>query len=507
MLLEMKNIRKTFGPIEVLHGVDFTVKRGEIHALVGHNGAGKSTLMKVLGGNFSDYGGDISIEGKPLILNSPGAAIAEGVAMIYQDFSLIPDMTVAENIALGREPAGISNALVNHRALRERSAEEASALDIDLPMDSPVRKLGVAGQQLTEIVRACSRKIKILVMDEPTARLAPAEREHLFRVMRNMAQNHGVGIVYISHFLDEVINVADRITVLRDGSVVESRDSRDYTVESLSRLLVDKDDLEAPAKHEAPLALKDDAVFEIKDLTFPGRSAFSLTVNSGEILGIAGLIGSGRTRIARAIVGDLQSKGSVRVADTTLHSRTPRTSARAGLVMVPEDRKISGLAPNASIEANMAVTAINRLLAFSGFVSLGKRRAFAEKYISDFGIRPPDPTQRVNRLSGGNAQKVLVARALAARPKVLILDQPTAGVDVGAKADLHGLVRLATEEGATVVLISDELEELIGLSDRIAVISEGKIQPPRPASEFTPASLLAAMSHGARREETELQAS
>ncbi|WP_319529641.1 sugar ABC transporter ATP-binding protein [uncultured Cohaesibacter sp.] len=497
MLLDMKDIRKSFGPIEILHGVNFNVQHGEIHALVGHNGAGKSTLMKVLGGNFADYSGGIEIEGKPLSVHSPGEAIDQGIAMIYQDFSLVPEMTVAQNIALGREPEGALPGTVDHAEIDRRSAREAKELAIDLPMNMPIKKLGVASQQLTEIVRACSRNVRVLVMDEPTARLAPNERKHLFNVMRNMAKDRGVGIVYISHFLDEVIEVSDRVTVLRDGNVIESRPSSDYTVEALSALLVDKKEGDGELRSVTRHQVGETIVLEVKDLAFPGQAPTSLSIRAGEVLGLAGLIGSGRTRLARALIGDLESRGQVIVGGLDITRRSPQKSADCGLVMVPEDRKISGLAPNASIEANIAVTALKSLTTFANFVSLGGRRAMANKFIREFGIRPPDPLKRVNKLSGGNAQKVLVARALAPNPKVLILDQPTAGVDVGAKGELHELLRLAASQGTAILLISDELEEIIGLSDRISVISEGMLQPSKPSSEFTPASLLAAMSYSA----------
>lgn len=496
MLLRMKDIRKRFGSIEVLHGVDFDVRRGEIHALVGHNGAGKSTLMKILGGNFEDYEGEISIDGETLNLNSPAESIDRGVAMIYQDFSLIPDMTVAQNIALGREPDGLLPGTVNHTEIRSRSKREAQAVGIELPMDTPIRRLGVASQQLTEIVRACSRNLRILVMDEPTARLAPKEREHLFAVMRRMAKNSDVGIVYISHFLDEVIEVCDRVTVLRDGDLVETNPASHYTVEALSALLVDKRDTQAAPDRRHVTSHSGRILLEVRDLAFPGQAPTSFSIRQGEILGLAGLIGSGRTRLARALIGDMDATGNVAVEGLELRRRSPQTSARAGLVMVPEDRKISGLAPNASMEANISVTALGVLSEFGRIISLKSRRKLANKLIGDFGIRPPDPEYRVNRLSGGNAQKVLVARAMAALPKVLILDQPTAGVDVGAKAELHNLVRLAAEQGAAVLLISDELEELIGLADRISVLSGGRVQAPRNSADFTPASLLAEMSGG-----------
>lgn len=496
MRLEMRAISKAFSAGPVLHDVDFNLHAGEIHALVGHNGAGKSTLVKTLAGNFADYGGEITIDGQVRALHSPREALAHGVAIIYQDFALVPDLSVAANIALGREPPGVLPGLMPHKALRARSAREAEALGIKLPMDAPIRRLGVAAQQLTEIVRACSQDVALLVMDEPTARLAPAEREHLFAVMRRMAREKGVGIIYISHFLEEVRAIADRITVMRDGRVVETGAASQYTVEELARLLVGPTDISL-ASGDAQSVRKPigPPMLEAVDLSVAGRPALSLTVHAGEIIGLAGLIGSGRTRLARALIGDVASTGVVRLNGRELLRRSPRRSASAGLVMVPEDRKSSGLALVASVRANIEVTALGRQLSRAGIVLRGRRRALVQDLIQRFRIRPPDPTRPVGTLSGGNAQKVLLARAVAAKPRAVILDQPTAGVDIGAKAELHKLVMLAAEEGAAVILISDDLDELLGLSDRIVVMTEGRPRVPVPREGLDRASLLAAISY------------
>jgi ABC-type sugar transport system ATPase subunit len=501
MLLEMREIRKSFSAGPVLHGVDFSVRAGEIHALVGHNGAGKSTLMKTLAGNFADYGGQILIEGRACALHTPAEALAQGVAIIYQDFALVPDLSVAANIALGREPAGAFRGLMPHKALRDRSAREAAALAIDLPMDTPVRKLGVAAQQLTEIVRACSQDVRILVMDEPTARLAPAEREHLFAVMRRMCRDRGVGIIYISHFLEEVRAIADRVTIMRDGRIVETNDAAAYTVEDLAHLLVGTSDIVLSGQGEGRRSsVKPGApvVLELADLSVAGRPGVSVTVAAGEVLGLAGLVGSGRTRLARAIVGDVVSTGRIRVDGRDLTRRSPGRAAAAGLVMVPEDRKISGLALAASIEQNMEVTALSRSLSRFGIVLRAKRRKTVDDLIRSFRIQPPDRAKPVGTLSGGNAQKVLLARAVAARPRVMILDQPTAGVDIGAKSELHKLIALAAEEGAAVILISDDLDELLGLSDRIMVMAEGVPGTPMPQASLDRAKLLAAISRSSK---------
>lgn len=497
MLLDMQEIRKSFSAGPVLHGVNFQLERGQIHALVGHNGAGKSTLMKTLGGNFADYDGRIRIDGEELALHSPKQALEKGVAMIYQDFSLIPELSVADNIGLGRDPRGALPGLISHSALRKRSADEAEALGIRLPMDTPVRQLGVAEQQLTEIVRACSRNARILVMDEPTARLAPAEREHLFGVMRQMARSRGVGIIYISHFLEEIRQVCDVVTVMRDGRIVETGAAASYSVPELARLLVGHDEIATASSNSAPRQLDGKPLLEIEGLAVAGRPPVNLTVAAGEIVGIAGLIGAGRTRLARAIIGDVASEGRIRLAGRDLHRRTPQRSADAGLVMVPEDRKVSGLALASSIEENMAATALSPRLSRFGIIRAREKRALVESLITKFGIRPPDRNRAVGTLSGGNAQKVLVARAVAARPKAMILDQPTAGVDVGAKGELHKLVELSAAEGAAILLISDDLDEILSLSHRVAIMVGGRIKEILPRESLDRASLLAAISQGA----------
>ncbi|WP_018182487.1 sugar ABC transporter ATP-binding protein [Kaistia granuli] len=497
MLLDMQEIRKSFNAGPVLHGVDFQLERGQIHALVGHNGAGKSTLMKTLGGNFADYGGRIRIDGEEVVLHSPKQALAKGVAMIYQDFSLIPDLSVADNIGLGRDPRGKLPGLISHSALRKRSAEEAEAVGIRLPMDTPVRQLGVAEQQLTEIVRACSQNARILVMDEPTARLAPAEREHLFDVMRQMARSRGVGIIYISHFLEEIRQVCDVVTVMRDGRIVETGAASAYSVPDLARLLVGHDDIVAATANATARPSSGKPLLEIEGLAVAGRPPVDLAIGAGEIVGIAGLIGSGRTRLARAIIGDVAASGRIRLAGRDLPRRTPQRSADAGLVMVPEDRKVSGLALASSIEENMAATALAPRLSRFGIIRAREKRALVESLIAKFGIRPPDRKRAVGTLSGGNAQKVLVARAVAARPKAMILDQPTAGVDVGAKGELHKLVELSAAEGAAILLISDDLDEILALSHRVAIMVGGRVKEVLPREGLDRASLLAAISQGA----------
>lgn len=497
MLLSMQTIGKSFPSGLVLRGVDFSVEAGEVHALIGHNGAGKSTLMKTLAGNFLDYSGTISIGGRECILHTPAQALAEGVAIIYQDFALVPDLAVAANIALGREPKGRFRGLMPHRALLERSRREAASLGIDLPMRTRIRRLGVAAQQLTEIVRACSQDVRVLIMDEPTARLAPAERGQLFAVMRRMCRGRGVGIVYISHFLDEVRDISDRVTVMRDGRVVETNRAAHYSVDDLARLLVGHADpvLDRAADEPVPQPQRTGpAVLELDRLVLAGRPPASLSVGAGEVVGLAGLVGSGRTRLARAVIGDVSSQGIVRIDGRILSARSPRNSARAGLVLIPEDRKVAGLALAASIEANIAVTALGRSLSRAGIVRRGARRTLVDGLIRDFRIHPAVRSKPTGTLSGGNAQKVLLARAIASRPRAMILDQPTAGVDIGAKVELHKLILAAARTGTAIILISDDLDELLGLSNRIVIMTEGAAAAPIGRHELDRARLLAAIS-------------
>ncbi|MCW1411260.1 sugar ABC transporter ATP-binding protein [Rhizobium sp. 1AS11] len=496
MLLEMRNIRKAFSGVQVLRGVDFALQPGEIHALVGHNGAGKSTLMKVLGGNFADYEGEVRLTGQEVRLTTPRDALERGVAIIYQDFSLVPELTVADNIALGREPRGRVPGTLAHARMRDRSRQEAATLGITLPMDIAVRRLGVGAQQLTEIVRACSQDVRILVMDEPTARLAPAERELLFATMRRMAKERQVGIVYISHFLEEVCRLADTVTVMRDGLVVESGPGSTYTVDSLANLLVGHDlpsqHVPPASAHAAPASAQE--VLSATDLVIGGRRPLNLAIKNGEIVGLAGLVGSGRTRLARALVGDVRSSGTISIGGRPIRRLTPERATKAGLALVPEDRKASGLALAASVEANIVVSAVAKLLSVAGIVRPGSRPRLAEEMIKRFVIRPPDRRKAVGNLSGGNAQKVLLARAVGSRPLAMILDQPTAGVDIGAKAELHNQIRRAANEGAGILVISDDLEELLELSDRIVVMNAGTLTGDYPSAGLNRASLLAAMS-------------
>jgi len=495
-VLEMIGITKDFLGGRVLHGVDLTLSSGEVHALVGQNGAGKSTLIKILGGAFRDYGGFVTIDGASVSLRDPRQAKAGGIAVIYQDFTLIPQMTVAENIALGREPAGAIKGTIDYAGLRDHAARVTADLGIKLPLDLPVGQLGVAAQQLTEIVKAVSRHIRILVMDEPTARLSAKERDQLFAIMRDLTAK-GVGIVYVSHFLEEIFAVADRVTTLRDGRVIDRSAIGDMTLVRLTELMT-RGRRSAAGNARTSVARSGEVGLKLEDFGVPGRvGPIDLDISSGEIVGLAGLVGSGRTTLARAIVGiNRKARGAVSTALCLKRPQTPSEALAMGILLLTEDRKREGVVGVRSIAENISLAALGRLIAPRGMVSFGRRYSLVMRMISRLGIVPADPHAITANLSGGNQQKVVLARAIAAGARFLILDQPTAGIDIGAKADIYQQIDRLAQDGVGILLISDELDELLNLSDRIAVLRRGRIETIAPAASYDRARLLQAITAG-----------
>ena len=490
-LLEMRGMTKDFSGGRVLFGVDFDLREGEVHALVGQNGAGKSTLMKILAGVYPDYGGHVRLGGEPVDLRDPRDALSHGVAVIYQEFALVPEMTVAQNIALGHEPG--ERGLVAHRQIRDDAAAELERLAIDLPVDTPVKQLGVAGQQLTEIVKAISRRARILVMDEPTARLSGAERDRLFDTVRDLAAS-GVGVVYISHFLEEIFEIADRVTVLRDGNVVAVEPTSALELASLAQLVVGREVREA--QHRRDSTATDEPGVSLRALAVPGRAGpIDLDVHEGEIVGLAGLVGSGRTSLARAMVGmERTARGEVAVGDWSGLATHPGDAAERGILLLAEDRKRQGLVLQRTVGENMALTALRSSLSHRGFVRLRERARVVGELIDRLRLVPPRPGVAASSLSGGNQQKVVFARAIAAGARVLILDQPTAGVDIGAKEELYAQIDRLASDGVSIIFISDDLDELLRMSDRIVVMRRGQAADPVPATSIDRAQLLEAIS-------------
>jgi ABC-type sugar transport system ATPase subunit len=490
-LLEMRGITKDFSGGRVLFGVDFSLRAGEVHALVGQNGAGKSTLMKILAGVYADYGGQVRLGGEPIDLRDPRDALQHGVAVIYQEFALVPEMTVAENIALGQEPG--SRGFVGHRQIRDDAIVETRRLGIHLPVDVPVAQLGVAGQQLTEIVKAISRRARILVMDEPTARLSGTERDRLFDIVRDLAAS-GVGIVYISHFLEEIFEVADRVTVLRDGRVVAVEPTSALDLGGLAQLVVGREVRETAERRLSTIT--DEPGVSLRGLIVPGRAGpIDLEVKAGEIVGLAGLVGAGRTSLARAMVGmERTASGSISVGDWSGLPGHPGEAAEVGILLLAEDRKRQGLVLQRSVAENIALTALRSTLTDRGFVRLRERARVVRELIERLHLVPARPDIPVSSLSGGNQQKVVFARAMAANARVLILDQPTAGVDIGAKEDLYAQIDRLAREGVAVIFISDDLDEILRLCDRIVIMRRGRAEAPVPAEGIDRAGLLEAIS-------------
>jgi ribose transport system ATP-binding protein len=491
-LLQMQGIRKSFVGVEVLHGVDLELRAGEVHAIVGENGAGKSTLVKILAGVHAPDDGTIRIDGEEVSFAHPHAAQAVGVGIVYQEFNLLPDRTVAENVFVGREPA--KGGIVDRRSMERATAELLEEVgETSFGPRTLVRHLSVAQQQVVEIVKARSLNARILVLDEPTAALAEHEVELLFALVRRL-QERGIGMLYISHRLREVFVLADRITVLKDGGLVKTLAASETDSRGLVNLMVGRE-LDGYFPPRAAPGDFGDVRLKVTGLSTALLREVSLEVRAGEIVGLAGLQGSGRTELARAIFGaDPLAAGTIEVDGKAARIRSPRAAVRAGLGFITEDRKLEGLALAQSIADNM-------LLAVRTVLPGARRRRNAQglmsvKELAEMtDLRARGPEQEVRFLSGGNQQKVVLAKWLATQPQILVFDEPTRGIDVGAKAGIHDLIRKLAREGVAVLMISSELPELIGMSDRILVMHEGSIAGELPAGAGEPEIMQLATGH------------
>ncbi|MBM4042181.1 MAG: sugar ABC transporter ATP-binding protein [Planctomycetes bacterium] len=512
VVLRMEGIVKDFPGVRALDHADLEVRAGEVHALIGENGAGKSTLMNVLAGRFPDYAGRVVLGGEEVHLRNPRQALAHGVAVIYQDLSVLPNLTVAENLLLGHEPAGRLPWSLDRKALLAAADVGLARLGFDLPLDAPVASLSHARQCLVEIARAigspplrggtssapegratwsasptrrysapegrATRKdVRVLVFDEPTASLGAEDVAKLFAVVRDL-KRRGLGIVYITHRLAELPQIADRVTVLRDGKVVGTRDVAASKVSELSHMMLGRRLAEVfPAKRNQP----GKPLLRVQGLTRPGVfENVSFELREGEILGLAGLVGSGRTEIARAILGADKVAGRCELAGRELPRRSPRRAMAAGLGMIQEDRKRDGAVAVLSVAQNLGLSVLRSLAGALGYLAPRRLREHAAQGIERFRIVPPDPLKEVQLLSGGNQQKVILGRSLAADPKVLILDEPTQGIDVGTKAQIYEMMMDLACEGKGILLISSEFIELVELCDRILVIRDGRLAKELP---------------------------
>ena len=468
--LEMRDISKSFPGIRALSDVDLVVNAGEVHAIVGENGAGKSTLMKILAGVYQPDGGTIHLQGEEVRISGPIDARKRGIGMVYQELNLVPDLTVAENISLGSTPSKFG--LVRRRELRENAQAVLSALDAKIEPDALLGSLTVSQQQIVEIAKSYALRPSIIVLDEPTSSLSEHEAQALFRVIKRMRED-GIAIIYISHRLREVLDLADQVTVLRDGRQIETRDSAGLTAGEMIRLMVGRELTDVFPKRMVPIG---DRVLEVEGLTRTGTfDNVSLNVRAGEIVGLAGLVGAGRTEVARAIFGlDQAQGGEVRVNGVKVVARKPHDGLAAGIAYVPEDRKRDGVVPSASIKDNISLPVLGQI-SRGGWISRAKEQRLATEQVTALGVSPPVIERPVDTLSGGNQQKVVIAKWLAAKPRVLILDEPTRGVDVGAKADIHEIIGELAAAGTAILLISSELPEVLAVSDRIFVLHEGQV--------------------------------
>jgi len=477
VILRMEGIVKDFPGVRALDHVDFAVRPGEVHALIGENGAGKSTLMNVLAGRFADYQGRIFFGGSEVRLTGPRQALALGISVIYQELSVLPNLTVAENILLGHEPPGRVPGTLNRRALLAEARAVLDELGFDLPLGLPAGQLSHAKQRLVEIAHAIRTNVRLLVFDEPTASLSRDDVERLFEVIRDL-KARGIGIVYISHRLAELPRIADRVTVLRDGRGVGTRLIAESKISTLSHMMLGRKLTEMfPEKRNRP----GKPLLRVERLSRPGAfDDISFTLHAGEILGLAGLVGSGRTEIARAIFGADKAHGRCALEGQPLARRSPKQSMARGVGMIQEHRTRDGSITGLSVGRNIGISVLSKLTTFGGFLPPRRIRANAMRMIRRMDVRPPDPARAIDTLSGGNQQKAILGRWLCRDPKVLILDEPTQGIDVGTKAQIYRLIMDLACEGRGILLISSELFELANLCDRILVVRHGRIAKELP---------------------------
>ncbi|KJY78743.1 sugar ABC transporter ATP-binding protein [Vibrio nigripulchritudo] len=486
-LIEVKDLHRYFGGVKALQGVNFSLKKGEVHALIGENGAGKSTLMKVIGGEYKPTKGQLRIKGKETVFRSPKDAFRSGIAVIHQEMVLAPDLSIAENIFLKELPG-----LVNRKALQSRASELIRKLGFKLDPSLPVGELPVAHQQIVEIAKALSTHAKIIVFDEPTAVLSEGDAQRLLTIIDDLRKT-GVAIVYISHRLDEVLQIADRITVLKDGQSIETLDNttpESLTVDDLIPLMVGRP-LKDLFGEKTDHALGD-TVLSIENLSDGKRlSPFNMDVRAGEILGLGGLVGAGRTEAMRLLFGaDKASSGTIKIDGEAVSIHSPYHAVKHGIGLVPEDRKAQGTVLEFSIAHNITMANLRDVLIAGDLIHPAREARIVTDLSKKLTVKYHQSSDPVSSLSGGNQQKVVLAKWIHAQCKVLILDEPTRGVDVGAKVEIYTLIRYLATLGVAVIVISSEHQELFGLCDRILVMREGEITGELTPDDYQEVNLL-----------------
>jgi ribose transport system ATP-binding protein len=493
LVVAMSDIRKSFPGVQALKGVTFGLHKGEIHGLVGENGAGKSTLVKILTGVLSSDSGSISLYGNRVAIESPRQAQQLGISIIHQELSVLPNLTVGQNIYLGREPRKFLPFWIDWKTLYRMAQEQLQRLNVPISSRTPVAELSVAQRQMVEVARALSLAAGVIVMDEPTSALTEREIESLFSLMRSLKQQ-GISIIFISHKLEEIVQIADRITVLRDGSLVGSAPVGDLTPNQIVTMMVGRELGEMYPKQEV---VRQEVVLSARNLR-RGKDlrGVSFELHSGEILGLAGLVGSGRTYVARAIFGaDPLEGGEFQLDGRPVRIRSPQEAISLGIGFLPEDRKVQGVLLGLSVSSNIAITRLQNVSRW-GVIVFRRLKELALEFVQKLSIRTPGISQLVRNLSGGNQQKVVLAKWLALRPRVLILDEPTRGIDVGAKAEIHTLMNQLAKDGVGILMISSDLPEVLGVSDRILVMHEGTIAGEFSRREASPDKIMLCATGG-----------
>lgn len=493
-VLELRDVRKTFGSVVALRSGTITVDRGSIHALVGENGAGKSTLVKIVAGLYQRDSGILRLDGEDVDFTSTAQSKDAGVAVIYQEPTLFPDLSVTENIFMGRQPTARFGR-IDAREMRHEVERLFTRLGVKIDPDRPAEGLSIADQQVIEIAKAVSLDAKLLIMDEPTAALSGVEVERLFTIARAL-RDEGRGLIFISHRFEEVFALCDQITVMRDGAYIETVPTAEATVDQIVKRMVGRDVTELFPKLPAEIG---EALLEVDRLTMPGVfSDISFTVRRGEIVALAGLVGAGRSEVARAVFGvDPYRSGSVRLEGKALPKNSPAAAMHAGIALVPEDRRHQGLVIEDTVGRNITLALRNRLAKF-GLITTGIENKAAAIWASRLEVKTNALDTVAATLSGGNQQKVVLAKWLSRNPKLLIIDEPTRGIDVGTKSEVHRLLSELAGQGMAVLMISSELPEVLGMADRVLVMREGRLTGELSRAEATQESVMHLATHDAK---------
>lgn len=496
-ILKVENITKRYPGVLALDSVSFEIEPGEIRGLIGENGAGKSTIIKSIAGAIEFDEGKLTIDGNKFTSITPTEAIRQGISVIYQEFMLIPGMSVAENIFLGEQVGGRFTA--DFKKMNQKAQEIFSRFGVEIDVAAPVSSLSTAQMQLVEIAKAISKNVKILFMDEPTASLSVSETEAMFTIIRAL-KKEGLAVVYVSHRLDEVFSVCDSVTVMRDGKTIDTRPIAQLDRQSLIRLMVGR---ELNETYPARRGVSDEVVLELDNVYGNGDVGVSLKLHRGEILGLGGLVGCGRTELAKMIYGAAPiERGEMRLFGKSVHFRSPADAIERGIGLIPEDRKNEGVFLDFPIDWNVVIQCIKKI-SRCGAVDEDKIQEICSHYIHNMKIVTPSERQMVKNLSGGNQQKVVLAKVLATQTKIIIFDEPTRGIDVGAKQEIYRLMDELTKQGISIIMISSDMEELLGMSDRIIVMNEGSVAGELTKENFSQVAVMELASAGANEMRTQ----